>query len=273
MKRWSHWALPVQKHWGWVGKPADILSWSSLSTNLSFRWSEPSQTNTLWLHPVFLSSCAGTSFQSHGLLLLYFSNSELLFFLHPNACQRFVGPCVGSSTFGPQLLSVRAPKQSMERKTWWFWLRSAGYLWRGSIHPFVLCGRRRCGWEFWEVRDLNQAPPPTCRWTASGFGKRRGWALTGSWASPAPSWPTLSFFWLHCTCFLLYSLSTPHVPGGFAPLWSYLCVHVFSTESYKNTTETKNNPAKGKESRWYALSRPCRGLCEPLVSCIPLWLR
>ena len=48
-------------------------------------------------------------------------------------------------------------KESMERKTWWFWLCSAGYLWRGSIHPFVLCGQGRCGWEFREAKDQNEA--------------------------------------------------------------------------------------------------------------------
>lgn len=23
------------------------------------------------------------------------------------------------------------------------------------IHPLVLCGQGRCGWEFWEMRDIN----------------------------------------------------------------------------------------------------------------------
>lgn len=68
--------------------------------------------------------------------------------------------------FGQPLSAVSelsgALKQSMERKTLWFWLCSAGYLWRGSIHPFVLCGYGRCGWEFWEAEDRNEAttPPP-----------------------------------------------------------------------------------------------------------------
>lgn len=66
---------------------------------------------------------------------------------------RVMDPAQLDSSFWREL---RALKQSMERKTKWFWLCSAGYLWRGSIHPFVLCGQGQCGWEFWEVKALNE---------------------------------------------------------------------------------------------------------------------
>ena len=87
-----------------------------------------------------------------------------------------------------------ALKQSMERKTSWFWLCSAGYLWRGSIHPFVLCGQGRCGWEFWEVKDLNQATtqPP------KHVGGRRG--------PPVP----LAFFSKYCAPECTYAHTHAH---------------------------------------------------------------
>lgn len=56
-----------------------------------------------------------------------------------------------------------------------FWLCSAGYLWRGSIHPLVLCGYEPCGWEFWEAMDGNEAtahpktPPPSPRKHVGGW--------------------------------------------------------------------------------------------------------
>lgn len=110
-------------------------------------------------------------------LLLYLSNSLLSYL---SFIQMFAKDYLPATFWSKKSAAL---KQSMERKTLRFWLRSAGYLWRGSIHPFVLCGQGRCGWEFWEVKDLNEAtarPPPhpsssqTCWWTmkavsASGF--------------------------------------------------------------------------------------------------------
>lgn len=46
---------------------------------------------------------------------------------------------------------------------------------------------------------------------------------------------------------LLYLTSTSHVHCGFAPLFSYLHVNVFLTESYQNTIETKHNHTGGLE--------------------------
>lgn len=52
-----------------------------------------------------------------------------------------------------------------EEKTWWFLASpcSAGYLWRGSIRPFVLCGqqrRRRKGEDSGKPSIQTEAPAP-----------------------------------------------------------------------------------------------------------------
>lgn len=101
--------------------------------------------------------------------------------LYSNVCQRFICPCDGSSTFGRLLCGVSCPgalKQSMERKTHrGFWLCSAGYLWRGSIHPFcaLRAGSMRVGILGSEGCKRGNNPPKKHGWwtvrtaSASGF--------------------------------------------------------------------------------------------------------
>lgn len=94
------------------------------------------------------------------------SQFSSLVFIKFQLCFSFIqmfAKALSASTFGQQLLSG-ARSLWLWNKAWRekprLWLHSAGYLWRGSIHPFVLCGQGQCGWEFWEVKDVNEATLP-----------------------------------------------------------------------------------------------------------------